>query len=316
MVKLAYFKTGVSAIMSGKYRLACLTKNKTNPAYVGAQVGAARLASELGCELLSWAPDIPDNIEEQIRHVHEAIAKKVDAILISPVHTSEIDEALKKAQDAGIVLVFFVTSTDGITPDAFMTSDNYALGLDIAEYLINDIERKGNIVVLEGLPQSPTSPPRTEAFLKAASSHSEINVIATAIGNYQRAEGKEEMAKILAEYPNIDGVISANDIMALGAIEAMEEAGRSIKIVGMNAMPEAIKAILSGKLLATVSYDALSLVGLAVQAAIKILNGEKVPLVVSLSADIIDADNCEVWDKPYEARPLPEWDSVIASLPG
>ncbi|MCC0028997.1 MAG: hypothetical protein H6891_01410 [Brucellaceae bacterium] len=58
-------------------------------------------------------------------------------------------------------------------------------------------------------------------------------------------------------------MISANDIMALGAMEAMDEAGRSVPIVGMNAMPDAVKAILAGRMLATVSYDALSLVGMA-----------------------------------------------------
>lgn len=297
--------------MPGKYRLACLTKNKTNPAYVGAQIGAARLAEKLGCELLSWAPDKPDDIEEQIAQVYDAISKEPDAILISPVHTTAINEALKKAQDAGIVLVFFVTSAEDIIPNSFMTSDNYTLGVEIAERLIQEIGGKGNIAILEGLAQSPTSPPRTEAFNMVANSHPDIKVVASAVGNYQRAEGKAEMAKILAQHADLDGVISANDIMALGAIEAMDEAKRSITIVGMNAMPDAIKAIKAGKMQATVSYDALSLVGLAVQAAIRILDGKDVPAVVSLSADIIDASNCDVWDKPYEARPLPEWDAVV-----
>jgi ribose transport system substrate-binding protein len=81
----------------------------------------------------------------------------------------------------------------------------------------------------------------------------------------------------------------------------------------MNAMPDAVKAIKAGKLLATVSYDALSLVGIAVQAAIRILDGKAVPDVIELPADIIDITNCDAWDRAYEDRPLPMWDDVVAA---
>jgi ribose transport system substrate-binding protein len=76
-------------------------------------------------------------------------------------------------------------------------------------------------------------------------------------------------------------------------------------------MPDAIKAIKAGQLLATVSYDALSLVALAVQAAIRLLDGDPVPAVVSLGAETIDPTNCAAWDKPYEDRPMPDWDSAV-----
>jgi Putative transposase/Periplasmic binding protein domain len=96
----------------------------------------------------------------------------------------------------------------------------------------------------------------------------QIEVVASAIGNYQRADGKREAARILAQHPRIDGIMAANDFMALGAIEALEEAGRTATVAGMNAVPDAIKAIKDGKLLATVSYDALSLVCTAAVADI------------------------------------------------
>ena len=162
------------------------------------------------------------------------------------------------------------------------------------------------MAILEGLPQSPTTAPRTRAFLDAIGEHPDIHLVARAVGNYQFAEGKAAMAEILRNHDGLRGVISANDIMALGALEAMAEAGRSATMTGMNAMPDAIKAIKEGKLLATVSFDALSLVALAVQAAIRVLDGNPVPDVVSFGAQIIDATNCAVWDTPYEDRPIPD----------
>ncbi|MDI3469023.1 MAG: hypothetical protein OJF62_001086 [Pseudolabrys sp.] len=77
--------------------------------------------------------------------------------------------------------------------------------------------------------------------------------------------------------------------------------------------PDAVKAIKAGRLLATVSYDALSLIAIALQAAIRILDGKPVAKVIELPAGIIDISNCEVWNRPYEERPLPMWDDVVTA---
>lgn len=300
--------------MHPKYRLCCLTKNKSNPAYVGAQIGAARLARNLGCEVQGFVPEKPDDIDEQRAHIHAALASRPDAILISPVDATALNDALQDVVDAGVVLVFFVTSAEGIAANAFITSDNYSLAAEIAKRLVGHLGGRGKVAILDGLAQSPTSPPRSKAFRDVASSYPGIDVVAAAAGDYQRAGGKAEMTKMLAAHPELDGVICANDIMALGALEALDEAGRTTTMVGMNAMPEAIKAIKGGKLLATVSYDALSLVAIAVQAAIRILDGQPVPQVVELPAEIIDITSCEAWDRPYEDRPLPMWDDVMNAV--
>jgi len=299
--------------MQPKYRICCLTKNKTNPAYIGAQIGAQRLARQLGCDVQGFVPERPDNIDDQTAHIHAAIASKPDAILVSPVHATALNGALQKVVDAGIVLVFFVTSAEGVAANSFITSDNYTLGAAIAKRLVEHLGGRGKVAILDGLAQSPTSPPRSKAFRDVAAAYPGIKVVATAAGNYQRAEGKAETAKILAAHSELDGIISANDIMALGALEALDEAGRTAAMVGMNAMPDAVKAIKAKRLLATVSYDALSLVAIALQAAIRILDGKPVAKVVELPAEIIDISNCEAWDRPYEERPLPMWDDVVTA---
>lgn len=300
--------------MTGRYRLACLTKNKSNPAYVGAQIGAARLAEGLGCEVLPFVPEKPDDVEEQRGNIRDALALKPDAMLISPVDARLLDPLLQEVKDAGIVLVYFVTGSDGVAADSFLTSDNYALGAGIAGYMADHLGGRGKVAILDGLAQSPTSPPRSKAFRDVVAAHPGMELVAAGTGDYQFAGGKAQMARILAEQAQLDGVIAANDIMALGALEAMAEAGRAVPIVGMNAMPDAVKAILAGRLLATVSYDALSLVGMAVQAAIRILDGEAVPKLVELPADLIDITNCAAWDRPYAERPLPDWDQVMAGI--
>jgi ribose transport system substrate-binding protein len=302
--------------MPARYRLCCLTKNKSNPAYVGAQIGAARLAGRLGCEVVGFVPEKPDDLDEQRQNLRDALALRPDAILISPVDATALDDALQAVRDANITLVYFVTASEGVPADCFVTSDNYSLAREIAAYLVERIDRRGDVAILDGLAQSPTSPPRSQAFRDVVAEHPEIRLVAAQSGDYQFAGGKAAMTRILADHDRLDGIISANDIMALGALEALAATGREIPMVGMNAMPQAINAIKAGKLLATVSYDAQSLVGIAVQAAIRILDGKPVPPVIELPAEIIDITNCAAWDRAYEDRPLPEWDAVMGEAGG
>ena len=119
------------------------------------------------------------------------------------------------------------------------------------------------------------------------------------------------MAELLADEPRIDGVLAANDFMALGAIDAMRSAGRMIPIVGVNATPEGVQAIKAGDLLASASFDAMKIACLGVQAAIRVLSGEKVPAELLLPVEVVDRTNCAAWDLPYAERPLPRWADYV-----
>src|ERR1700761_4353006 len=173
--------------MSRRYKLCCLTKNKSNPAYVGAQIGAARLAKQLGSDVIGFAPDKPDDLDEQIGNLRDAMALKPDAILISPVDATGLDKELQAARDAGIVLVYSVTSSDGVPGDSFATSDNYALGVGIAKYLVDHLGGRGKVAILDGLEQSPTSPPRSKAFRDVVAAAPGIELVAAGSGAYQFA---------------------------------------------------------------------------------------------------------------------------------
>jgi ribose transport system substrate-binding protein len=95
--------------------------------------------------------------------------------------------------------------------------------------------------------------------------------------------------------------------MALGALDVMRQRQRLSAIVGVNATPDGIKAIKNGELLASAAFDAMKMVCLAVEAAARLLSGKTVPAQLLLPVEIVDRSNCQIWDRPYEARPLPEW---------
>ena len=299
--------------MTQSYHLVCITKNGTNPAYEGARTGARRVAERFGCSIENLYPRIPDDVIEQTELVEKALNDAADAIVLAPAHATELDPVLERINRAGIPLVFFVSGSDGVEPRTMVTSNNHDLARSVAGCLFSSMGGVGEVAIVEGNPNSPTSAPRTDGFLEAASRQAGIHIVARRPGLFQRDLAKRAMIEILKAHPNLGGVLSANDFMALGVLEALEESRRNIPVVGVNAMPEAIQAIKSGRLLATASFDAMKMASVATEAACRILRGERVPRLVELPVEIVDIRNCAAWDQPYETRPLPEWEALSTS---
>ena len=121
------------------------------------------------------------------------------------------------------------------------------------------------------------------------------------------------MAALLQTTQHLDAVLAANDVMALGAIDALRAANRQAVVVGVNAIPEAVAAIKSGALLATANFNAMNLAALAVEALLRRLRGETVPREIMLPTTIVDRSNAEAWDLPFEQRPCLGWAEATAT---
>lgn len=295
------------------FRLITVTKNYTNPAYTGARLGVDRMLARLGGTAKHFAPRTPDDVDEQRVLLEQAIDERPQAIIAFPTHPTALNPTLVRARDSGIALFYCVSRADGVDAVTYVSSDNYSPATAVAERLFERLGGVGKVAILEGHPNAATSAPRTRGFYDTAARWPDIEIVECRRGDFQREEGRVAMAAILAERSDIDGVLAANDFMALGALEAMEAAGRSIPIVGINAIPEGVEAIKDGRLLATASFDAMKMACLAAEAAARHLRGEAVPSSITLPADIVDADNYAAWDLPYAERPLPEWSRTVGS---
>jgi len=291
--------------------IAVFTKNRTNDAYAAARLGAERTAARLGASVVHYVPRQPDSIEEQIALVVQAIAARPDAVLFVPVHDTAMNGSVRKLNDAGIPLVNLLNRLTEGRFVAFVGSDDYRVGYEIAARLFRHLGGQGDIVVLEGVPGAVTSRDRKRGFNAALEQWPGIRVVATRAANYQQETARQVMAELLPGLPRLDGILSANDVMSLGAIEALTAAGRSAAVVGVNALPDAITAIKSGKLLATVDFDALKIACIAAEAAIRHLRGQPVPNDIELPVRIVDAANCQPWDRPLEERECPRWEDIV-----
>ena len=293
--------------------IAVFTKNRLNPAYTGARLAADRVAARFGARTVHYVPETPDDPVEQSALVDQAIAARPDAFAFVPAHPTAVNAAVQRINRAGIPIVNLINRLTAGESVCFVGSDDRALAERVATRLFERLNGRGTVAILEGPPGVVTGVARLEGFRAAAARFPGIAIAAAARGDFLHAPARRATAGLLAAHDRLDGILAANDVMASGAIEALEAAGRTALVIGINALPEAIDAIKRGKLLATVDFDAFKLAAVATEAALRHLRGEAVPREIMLPVQVVDAGNCAAWDKPIEAREPPRWQDVVGS---
>lgn len=285
-------------------KLAVFTKNLSNPAYAAARLGAERAAAMFGAEVRHYVPQTPDDPEQQSALVREALATKPDAFVFTPVHPTRVNDAIAAIRAAGVPIFGFVNRMDDGVAESYVGASDARLAADIAGYLFRHLRGRGRVAIVEGPADSITSQERVAAFEAAAGRNPGITIVARSCGAYQRAPARDAFAAVLAAQPQVDAVLAANDIMAVGVLDALQAAGREAAVVGVNAIPEAIAAILAGRMLATADFNAMQMCFLATECAIRALRGEPVPREIELPVAIVDRANAAQWDLPYAQRAL------------
>jgi ribose transport system substrate-binding protein len=296
--------------MTRPFTLAVFTKNRVNPAYAAARLAADRVAAEAGARTLHFVPQTPDDVGQQKTLVGEALAAVPDAVVFVPVDDRQMVPDLARFAAAGIPVVTCINRMEGKVV-SFVGSDDVAVGHTAARALIDALGGSGRIVAIEGTPVAPTSRDRTVGLKKALMDTPAIQLVGSGVGYFQQAPAREEMARLLAEHAEIDGVWTSNDVMAFGALEALAAAGRTAKVVGVNGLPEAIDNIERGTMQASVDFSAFNIAGIAAQAALRHLRGEPVPDSIMVPAALIDRTNFQRWKVPFALRPIPAWEEAV-----
>ncbi len=297
-------------------RIAVFTKNRTNPAYAAARLGADRTAVRFGATTTHYVPETPDSAPEQIALIARAIAERPDAVVFVPADEYAVNDAILGFEAARIPLFNIIVRTTAGRRVTFVGSDDRALAADIARYLFDRLGDGGTIIIVEGTAASATSHERLRGFRDALTEHPDVKVRCSIKGEYQRNTAREAFRAVFAQWPGVDAVLCANDAMALGVLDALATRparGSPPLVVGVNAIPEAVAAIAAGRMLATANFDAMKMSEIATEAAARHLRGETVPAEIILPVQVIDAGNCAAWNVPFEARPSPDWNAVISA---
>jgi ribose transport system substrate-binding protein len=290
--------------------IAVFTKNTTNPAYSAFRLAADQIGQLTGVQIRHFVPKQPDNVDEQTAEVEEVLKSRPDAVVFIPVDDVAMVESVKKLNDAEIPVVLASNPLPGRFV-SYVGADDYDIGYREARYLFEHLGAKGKIVILEGIAGAPTNRERLRGYKQALSEAPGIEVLASAAGNYQQTDGKRVMADFLKDYPQIDALLSANDSMALGALEAMKETGRTMTVMGINGILPAVKEIENGNMLATVDFNMFKIGCTATLAAVRYLHHEPLPEKLLLPADVIDKSNYKDWLVPVEKRACPDWAGLV-----
>lgn len=292
-------------------RIALFTKNRVNPAYAAARLGAERVAARFGARVSHYVPQQPDDAGEQVAQVEAALRERPDAIVITPVHPQRIDAALARAAAAGIPVFGFISDLASQPWLSFVGSDDHQLAETLAAAVFARLSGEGTVVFIQGSFDSKTAVDRAAGFADAAARYPAIRVAASCEGRYDREAARIALGALLPRLPAVDAVIAANDMMALGAVDALRKAGRAALVAGINAIPEAVKAIRRGEMVATADFNAMNLAAIATECALRHLAGEAVPPRVTLPVQLVDAANAVLWDAPFEDRPQIAWADAI-----
>jgi simple sugar transport system substrate-binding protein len=236
--------------------------------------------------------------ENQIRAIRSFIQQKVDVIAFSPVVETGWQPVLEEAKRAGIPVILTdraVDVTDESLYETFIGSDFIEEGRRAAEWLAKKMDGKAKIAELQGTTGSAPAIDRKTGFEQVIAEYPEMEIIKSQSGDFTRAKGKEVFEAFLRspEGSEINALYAHNDDMALGAIQAIEEAGKKpgedIVIVSIDGVHDAFQAILDGKLNCTVECNPL--IGPQVFDAIEqLLAGEELPKRIQIEEGVYDED--------------------------
>jgi ribose transport system substrate-binding protein len=292
--------------------IALFTKNNTNPFSQAIRVGSNAAAVALGVKVVHYVPTTPDNVAEQAKLVEDAIRNTPDAIVFDPVDNEKLVPAIEKINAANIPVVEVTDRSTGGKFVSRVLPDDFQIALAVARRLIKEMGGKGGVVILEGIAGNVTNTERLRGFNEAIKEAAGVKLLASKSGNYQRKPAQDVMEGWIKTYPQIDGVLAANDSMAAAVAETLEKRGRKALIVGINGSKEAIEFIKSGKMLASGEFNGFVLGCLSTEIAARSLKKQTVPQEVVLKPAVYDKANFEKYEQRVEMKKCPTLDEVAA----
>jgi ribose transport system substrate-binding protein len=285
---------------SGRPTVALVLKTLNHPFFVDMRRGAQEAADRLGVNLQVQAAEREIDVEKQMQIVENMIQTGIQALVITPSGSREIVSALVKARDARIPIIVVDTRLDavaaaaaGVRTETFVGSDNYDGGRIAGEYLVKATGGAARVGILEGIPGHETGDSRLRGFRDAVKSASGVAIVASQPANWERDQGFNVFQNMLQAHPEIDTVFACSDLMALGAIEAIASAGKTgkIRVIGFDALDDAKKAIAAGTMAASVAQFPSEMGRAAVESAVKVIHGEKIPEDIKVKLELVTKDN-------------------------
>ncbi len=283
-------------------RVAIILKTLANPFWVAMKEGIEKEAAALNVKVDIFAVDSEDDVQGQLKKFEDAVAQKTyDAIGFAPISPVSLIPAIVQANEAGLPVVNIDEKVNmeelknaGGSIVAFVTTDNKQVGEKGATYLSEVIGNAGEVAIIEGKAGNTSGENRRDGAKAFFDTQSGIKVVASQPADWDRVKALDVAANIIQKNPNIKGFYCCNDTMALGAVQAVQNAGLEGKVfvVGTDGVPEAVQAVQDGTLLATVAQDPAKVGATSLQILVdSVKSGKKVsegePAMTAVDSNLI-----------------------------
>lgn len=246
-------ETAGNAQKTNRLTIGVTLLTRTHPFYQELEGGLQMAADAAGYDLLISAGEF--DVAKQRDQIQDFIVRKVNAIIVSPCDSKSIGTAIKAANDAGIPVFTadIACLADGVSIVSHIASDNVAGGRLAAKAMAEAIGSKGEIGIVDH-PEVESVIQRVKGFEEEIANYPDITIVAKLSGHGVKDQAFHTTEDMLQAHPKLAGIFGINDDSALGALAAVEKAGKSgsIEIIGFDAVPEAKQAIADGKIYADV----------------------------------------------------------------
>jgi ribose transport system substrate-binding protein len=267
----------------------------SNPFYATMAQGVRDEAKSAGFEVLVL--DAQNKIDKQTSDVEDALTKNIKALLINGVDDGAKPLALK-AMSKGIPVIALQRNLDEQNAHAFIGTNNVVLGEQLIHWYAKTLSGKeSKVLILTGTPGAASSEDRIKGINQTLPAYPNIKVLASQTGYYDRAKSLPVAENMLQRFTEAEAILCLNDEMAMGALAAAKAMNRKVNITGMDANPDALKAIAEGGIYMTIALPPYDIGRMGVQFVQKKLQGEQIPKRHIMDVSFVTKENVSLFAK-------------------
>ena len=282
----AALAASITAPALAKDAIALVISTLDNPFFVTLKEGAEKQAKALDYDLVVL--DSQNDPAKELANVEDVSVRGVKVLLINPTDSDAVGNAIAVANQKKLPVITLDRAANKGQVVAHIASDNSAGGEMAGNYIAEKLGKGAKIIQLEGLVGTSAARERGAGFAKAAHAH-DFKILASQPADFDRSKGLNVMENLLTAQPEVQAVFAQNDEMALGALRAIQAAGKKdLVLVGFDGTDDGVKAVKGGKMAATIAQQPDKIGEIGVQTAAKVLKGETVEAAIPVELKIIN----------------------------
>ncbi|MCL6549922.1 MAG: substrate-binding domain-containing protein [Acidothermus cellulolyticus] len=278
---------------SGDVKLCYVTRTLANEFWAFERDGFEGEAKRLGVKYQTYAVTNEASITEQLDKAKAILNQGCSAILASPITATALDSVFATALDKHMPVIVLNDARSTLPGTVYVGPDAQVLGATAADYVHKRLPDGGKVAMISGDPGSSNAVNRGKGFVAELKKYPNLELVASQTAMWDQTKAQEIATTMLTAHKDLKAIYCQNDVMALGAIQAVAAAGLTGKVlvIGNDGIPEAKKQITAGNMTATVSERPITEGKAGVDAALWLLAGKQVPAWIDVPGFVIDSTN-------------------------